>query len=58
MYGGADSFISKGMLPFIVEPDFDEMMPRIRLDDPLGSYPEFNIKGECVYYYKRWFESP
>jgi hypothetical protein len=48
MYRGADQFCTYGFQPFVVEPDFDAMCPRIRVEESLGAYPEFDRWGECV----------
>ena len=57
MYWGADWYFSYGFLPFHVEPDFEGDVPRIRLDDPMGAYPEFNRFGQCIAYAKRYMKS-
>ena len=54
MYWGADWYFSYGFLPFYVEPDFDGRLPRIRVEDPMGGYPEFDRFGRCVAYAKRY----
>ena len=57
MYWGADWYFSYGFLPIHVEPDFDEGMPRIRVEDPLGSYPEFDRFGRCTAFAKRYYKT-
>ena len=57
MYWGADWYFSYGFLPIHVEPDFESNLPRIRLDDPMGAYPEFDRFGRCVAYAKRYFKT-
>ena len=57
MYWGADWYFSYGFLPIHVEPDFDTDLPRIRLEDPIGAYPEFDRFGRCVAYAKRYFKT-
>jgi hypothetical protein len=42
MYTGADWYLSYGFLPFVIEADIDTRMPRIRVDNPLSAYPEFD----------------
>jgi len=37
MYTGADWYLTYGFLPIVVEADLDEGMPRIRIENPLGS---------------------
>ena len=54
MYPGADQWFSYGFLPIHVEPDFEDKMPRIRLEDPIGAYPEFDRFGRCIAYAKRY----
>lgn len=57
MYWGADWYFSYGFLPIYVEPDFDGNLPRIRVEDPMGGYPEFDRFGRCVAYAKRYFKT-
>lgn len=52
MYTGADRYVTFGMLPFIVEPDYDNQMPIIRIDNPIGAYPEFDRFGRLRSYTK------
>ena len=40
MYSGADMYLSYGFLPFIIELDEEAKLPRIRLENPIGAYPE------------------
>jgi hypothetical protein len=54
MYWGADWYFSYGFLPIHVEPDFEGEIPFIRVEDPMGSYPEFDRFGRCVAYAKRY----
>ena len=48
MYQGADWFNTYGMLPAIVELDYETNNPRIRLLNPFGVYPEIDRFGRCV----------
>ena len=52
MYTGADRYVTFGMLPLIVEPDFENNRPLIRIDNPIGAYPEFdrfgNLRRRCA----------
>jgi len=57
MYWGADWYFSYGFLPIHVEPDFESELPRIRVEDPMGAYPEFDRFGRCVAYAKRYMKS-
>jgi hypothetical protein len=54
MYSGADWYITYGFLPFVVELDEESKLPRIRLENPIGSYPEFDRYGRCVAFAKRY----
>jgi len=54
MYNGADMYITYGFLPFIVELDEEAKLPRIRLENPIGAYPEFDRYGRCVAFAKRY----
>lgn len=54
MYIGADWYFSYGFLPIAVEPDFEDDLPRIRVEDPLGSYPEYDRFGRVISYTKRY----
>ncbi len=54
MYSGADWYLTYGFLPFIIELDEDSKLPRIRLENPIGSYPEFDRYGRCVAFAKRY----
>ena len=57
MYWGADWYFSYGFLPIYVEADFDADLPRIRVEDPVGGYPEFDRFGRCVSYAKVYFKT-
>ena len=54
MYQGADWYITYGFVPFIIELDEDAKLPRIRLENPIGSYPEFDRYGRCTAFAKRY----
>ena len=48
MYQGADWFNTYGMLPSIIEMDYETNNPRIRLLNPFGVYPEMDRFGRCI----------
>jgi hypothetical protein len=48
MYQGADWFNTYGMLPAMVEMDYETNNPRIRLLNPFGVYPEMDRFGRCI----------
>ena len=54
MYSGADWYITYGFLPFVVELDEESKLPRIRIENPIGAYPEFDRYGRCVAFAKRY----
>ena len=54
MYTGADRYLTFGMLAFIVEPDYENNRPMIRIDNPIGSYPEHDRFGKLLSYTKRY----
>jgi hypothetical protein len=54
MYSGADWYITYGFVPFIIELDEEANLPRIRIENPIGAYPEFDRYGRCVAFAKRY----
>jgi len=54
MYSGADWYITYGFLPFVIELDEEAKLPRIRIENPVGAYPEFDRYGRCVAFAKRY----
>jgi len=48
MYSGSDWFNTYGMLPGIVEVDYETNTPKIRLLNPFGVYPEMDRFGRTV----------
>jgi len=54
MYSGADWYLTYGFVPFIIELDEEAKMPRIRVENPIGAYPEFDRYGRCVAFAKRY----
>jgi hypothetical protein len=54
MYSGADWYITYGFVPFIIELDEESKLPRIRVENPIGAYPEFDRYGRCVAFAKRY----
>jgi hypothetical protein len=55
MYTGADMYITFGFVPFLVELDEEAGLPRIRIENPVGAYPEFDRYGRCVAFAKRYY---
>ena len=56
MFTGADRYITFGALPIVIEPDYDDKMPKIRIDNPYNSYPEFDRFGRLLSYSKRYLK--
>ena len=57
MYTGADRYITFGMVAFIVEPDYENNRPMIRIDNPIGSYPEWDRFNKLISYTRRYQKS-
>ena len=55
MYTGADIYITFGFVPFIIELDEEAGLPRIRIENPVGAYPEFDRYGRCIAFAKRYY---
>lgn len=54
MYPGADQYFTYGFLPIMVEPDWDNNLPRIRVEDPLGCYYERDRFGRVITFAKTY----
>lgn len=52
----ADYFGTYGMVIYCVEPDFDNERPHIRVENPMGVYPEWDLFGRLKSYSKIWRE--
>ena len=52
-----DHYNTYGMGIYAVEPDFENHMPRIRVENPMGCYPEIDIWGKIHSFTKCWRES-
>ena len=57
MYPGSDQYFSYGFLPIHVEADWENDMPRVRVEDPTGVYYERDRFGRLVAYAKRYVKS-
>lgn len=51
-----DYYNSYGMAVYVVEPDFEDRIPRIRVENPMGAYPEFDLWGRVRSYTRVWRE--
>jgi hypothetical protein len=54
MYPGSDQYFTYGFLPFIVEADWETNAPRIRVEDPVGSYYEKDRFGRIIAFAKQY----
>src|SRR5258705_11179716 len=54
MTQGCDWYLMYGMMPFVVEPDFEHGGPIIRIDNPMKTYPQFDLAGRIISYSKGW----
>jgi len=52
----ADHYTTYGMAIYVVEPDFKDKRPHIRVENPMGVYPEFDMFGRIKSYTKVWNE--
>jgi len=57
MFSGADRYITFGVMPILIEIDYERKSPVIHIDDPLGSYPDFDRFGRLVSYTKRYVKT-
>ena len=54
---GCDWYLTYGSMPIIVEPDFTEGRPQLRVDNPMKSYVEYELSGKVRSYTKVWREA-
>lgn len=54
LYSGCDWFFSFAAMPIIVEPDFKDQIPCLRIDDPRNAYWETDLYGNVRAYAKVW----
>lgn len=52
----ADHYGTYGMVLYCIEPDFQEKRPHIRVENPMGVYPEFDMFGRLKSYTKVYKE--
>jgi len=51
-----DYYNTFGMAVYVIEPDFEDKVPRIRVESPMGIYPEIDLYGRVRSYTKIWRE--
>lgn len=54
---GCDWYLTYGSMPIVVDADFQEGRPRLRIDNPMKSYPQYDLAGKVISYTKVWRES-
>jgi hypothetical protein len=54
---GCDWYLTYGSMPIVVEPDFENGRPRLRIDNPMKSYVEYSLNGDVRSYTKVWREA-
>lgn len=52
----SDFYVTYGMAIYVIEPDFDNKVPHIRVENPMGVYPEVDLFGRLKSYSKVWRE--
>jgi len=52
----ADHYVTYGMAIYVIEPNFETKMPYIRVESPMGVYPEMDLFGRLKSYSKVWRE--
>lgn len=52
----SDHYLTYGMAIYVIEPDFKDKRPHIRVENPMGVYPEFDLFGRLKSYTKVWRE--
>lgn len=52
----ADHYTTYGMAIYVIEPNFEEKRPHIRVENPMGVYPEWDMFGRLKSYSKVWRE--
>lgn len=55
MLSGADHFLTYAACILYIEPDFEEKIPRICVEDPVGGYADFDRWNRLRAYHKRWY---
>lgn len=51
-----DHYNTFGIGIYVIEPDFDKKTPRIRVENPMSTYPEIDIHGKIHSFTKVWNE--
>ncbi|MFJ2650884.1 hypothetical protein ACIO1C_29715 [Streptomyces sp. NPDC087420] len=54
---GCDWYLTYGAMPIVVEPDFVHGRPRLRIDNPMKHYAQYDLSGNVISYTKVWRET-
>lgn len=54
MQFGGDHYFTYGQSVIYIEPDFDDKIPRLVFEEPIGGYPEYDRWGRITSYTKRF----
>lgn len=54
---GCDWYLTYGSMPIVVDADFAGGRPRLRIDNPMKSYPQYDLAGKVISYTKVWREA-
>jgi hypothetical protein len=54
---GCDWYLTYGAMPIVVEPDFENGRPRLRIDSPMKHYAQYDLGGKVISYTRVWRES-
>lgn len=52
----ADYYTTYGLAIYVIEPDFEDKRPHIRVENPMGVYPDTDMFGRLKSYSKVWRE--
>lgn len=52
----SDHYLTYGMVIYCIEPDFETKRPHIRVENPMGVYPQWDAFGRLTSYTKVWRE--
>jgi hypothetical protein len=52
----ADHYLTYGMGVYVIEPDFENERPVLRVESPMGVYPHWDMFGNLISYAKVWHE--
>ncbi|WP_162794112.1 hypothetical protein [Streptomyces paludis] len=54
---GCDWYLTYAAMPIVIEPDFKAGRPRLRIDNPMKHYAQYDLGGNVISYTKVWRET-